>query len=226
MKKILLFTSLLFFTQSILSQCYESLTFSGIHTIAQKPDGTLWGWGLGAFGALQSTNTVESTPIQVSTATDWNIIDTGPKNTFVIKNNGTLWGVGGNDVGQLGVSSSNQNFSSFQQITTANDWIKVSASSDFTLALKSDGTIWAWGQNDKYQLGNTPATAAELSPLQVGTDTDWEEISAGTNRTAFAIKSDGTIWGWGSYTSSLLIFVVISYTVFSTIQIESDADVN
>src|SRR5690554_690297 len=157
MKKVLLFTSLLFFTQGVFSQCYESLTFSGIHTIAQKPDGTLWGWGLGDWGALQSTNTVEPSPIQLSTATDWNKISAGPKNTFIIKNNGSLWGVGGNDFGQLGVNSSNQIFTIFQQITTANDWAKVSASKNFTLALKTDGTVWGWGQNDEYQLGNTPA---------------------------------------------------------------------
>jgi hypothetical protein len=115
-------------------------------------------------------------------------------------------------------------FTTFQQITTSNDWVKVSPSSYFTLALKSNGTIWAWGQNNNYQLGNSPATAQQLFPIQVGTDTDWVEIAAGTSTTSFAIKSDGTIWGWGSNPSSIIVFGSGTSTVATPTQVGTDTD--
>ncbi len=205
MKKILLINLFLFSSLIISAQCFETLTFGGTHTIGQKADGTLWGWGLGAWGALLTTNNVEPNPVQLGTNTDWSKISIGTKNTFVIKNDGTLWGCGSNEFGSLGNNSSNQLFTSFQQITTTNNWVKVSASNQYTMALKSDGTVWAWGRNDNYQLGNAPANLSQLSPLQVGTDTDWVEIASGTNSTSFAIKTNGTIWGWGSNPSSIIV---------------------
>ncbi|PWH86739.1 T9SS type A sorting domain-containing protein [Brumimicrobium oceani] len=224
MKKVLLITSLLFFTQSISAQCFEALTFSGGHTLGIKPDGTLWGWGPGHYGQLMTGNSIETFPVQVGVATDWDIIENGIDNTFAIKNNGTLWGGGRNQYGTLGVNSPFQSFSTFQQITTANDWVKVSISDNFTLALKSNGTIWAWGQNDNYQLGNSPASPEQFSPLQVGTDTDWAEISAGISRTAFAIKNDGTIWGWGKNPSSIIVLGSGTANVATPTQVGTDTD--
>jgi len=224
MKKILLINILLIFSYTISAQCYETLTFGGYHTVGQKPDGTLWGWGAASFGNLLTTNITEPTPIQMGIETDWDKISNGSKNTFAIRNNGTLWGCGGNQYGSLGVNSMTQTFSAFQQITMANDWIRVSASNNFTLALKVNGTIWAWGQNDEYQLGNSPATPDQLFPLQVGTGNDWVEIAAGTSRTAFAIKSDGSIWGWGSNPSSIIVFGSSTSTVAIPTQVGTDTD--
>jgi len=224
MKKILLINLFLFSSLIISAQCYEALTFAGGHTLGKKLDGTLWGWGLAHSRQLMTNNSVEPLPIQLGVATDWDIIENGVENTFGIKNNGTLWGVGGNQHGALGINSPFQTFSTFQQITTASDWVKVSASNNFTLALKSNGTIWAWGRNDNYQLGNAPANLNQLSPLQVGTDADWVKVTAGTNSTSFAIKSNGTIWGWGSNPSSIIVFGSSTYTVSTPTQVGTDTD--
>jgi alpha-tubulin suppressor-like RCC1 family protein len=205
MKKILLF--ILFYTLSLTinAQCYEELTFGSSHTVGKTSNGILWGWGYGAGGQLLTTNETEPNPIQLGTETDWNSVKNGVANTFAIKNNGTLWGCGSNELGSLGINSTTQYLSTFQQITTATNWVKVSPSWFFTIALKADGTIWAWGQNDTYQLGNSPATAQQLSPLQVGTATDWIDIATSPGRIAFAIKGNGTIWGWGSNPSSIIV---------------------
>lgn len=221
MKKILLTILLIIFSIISNAQCYETLNFGGSHTTAKKADGTLWGWGLSYYGELSTSNTneLEPNPIQIGTANDWKYFKNGVSNTFAIKNNGTLWGCGSNQHGCLGVNSSTQQFNTFQQITTATNWVKVAPSYFFTIALKADGTIWAWGQNNNYQLGNSPATAQQLFPIQVGTGTDWVEIAAGTSTTAFAIKADGTIWGWGSNTSSLLIFGTTPYNVSTPTQV-------
>jgi alpha-tubulin suppressor-like RCC1 family protein len=224
MKKFLLFILFYFFTSTTYAQCYETLTFGAGHTIGKTSNGLLWGWGYGAGGQLLTTNETEPNPIQLGTSTDWNIVSNGVVNTFAIKNNGTLWGCGNNQYGSLGVNSSTQFITSFQQITTSTNWIKVAPSYFFTIALKSDGTIWAWGQNDEYQLGNSPATAQQLSPIQVGTATDWVEIASGTSRTAFAIKANGTIWGWGSNPSSIIVAGSSTYTVSTPSQVGTSTD--
>ena len=63
------------------------------------------------------------------------------------------------------------------------------------MALKSDGTLWTWGQNTYGQLGDGETTIRPL-PAKVGADTDWSAISAGYYH-AHALKSDGTLWTWG-----------------------------
>ena len=224
MKKILL--SILFLLFSIITnaQCYDNLTFGGAHTTGKKSDGTLWGWGAASYGNLTTSNTTEPTPVQLVTANDWNKVYNGVINTFAIKNNGTLWGCGSNQHGSLGVNSSTQNFTSFQQITTATNWVKVAPSYFYTIALKADGTIWGWGLNNNYQTGNTPASLNQPIPLQIGTDTDWVEIATGTNDTSFAIKSNGTIWGWGSNPSSIIVSGSGTTTVSTPTQVGTDTD--
>jgi len=122
MKKILFLKLFLFSSLIISAQCFETLTFGGAHTIGQKPNGALWGWGAASYGNLLTSNISEPNPIQLGTETDWNVIENGTINTFSKKKDGTLWGCGSNQFGSLGVNSTIQNFSSFQQITTANDW--------------------------------------------------------------------------------------------------------
>ena len=68
----------------------------------------------------------------------------------------------------------------------------VSALNFHSLALKSDGTLWAWGYNDFGQFGDGTTTESE-GPIQIGTDTTWVTISAGCWY-SHAAKSDGTIW--------------------------------
>jgi hypothetical protein len=71
----------------------------------------------------------------------------------------------------------------------------IAAGSNYSLALKRDGTLWAWGYNGSGQLGlgdyNSRAT-----PTQVGTSTDWIAIAAGYSH-SLALKRDGTLWAWG-----------------------------
>ena len=225
MKKKLLSILLIGFSIGSNAQCYKNISFWG-HTVTQKEDGTLWGWGSSSWGNLSTNNGNEGepNPIQIGILNDWNKIYLGGSRTFAIKNNGTLWGCGSNQNGALGVNSSTQNFTSFQQITTATNWIKVASASFFTIALKADGTIWGWGRNDNYQTGNTPATLNQPIPIQIGTDADWIDIATGPNDTSFAIKSDGTIWGWGSNPNSIIVSGSGTTTVSTPTQVGTDTD--
>lgn len=77
-------------------------------------------------------------------------------------------------------------------------WEKVSQGENYSIGLKADGTIWIWGQNTYGLLGNGSAAATEIKhPTQIGTDTNWTDISTGRNF-ALAKKANGDLYGWGA----------------------------
>lgn len=170
-----------------------------VNNIALKSDGTLWGWGNNGNCALSSTPGIGGglenyypSPIQLSPDNDWVDIGAGAGRTFAIKSNGTLWARGRNTNGYgVGVpSTSGQCVNVLTQIGTDTDWKKVVPSNmgSFTLALKTDNTLWYWG---RYSSPDIPVPI----PTQVGVDT-WKEVAAGSFHSV-GIKSDGTLWQWG-----------------------------
>jgi len=169
------------------------------HTVALKKDGTLWAWGGNVGGQLgDGTKTNRSYPAQVGSANDWAAMSVGNFHTVAIKKDGTLWAWGGNDQGQLGDGTKGilANKNAPVQVGSSDDWAKVSAGGYHTVALKKDGTLWAWGSNENSQLGNGSRTDRN-NPVQVGSDKDWAAASAGWHHTV-ALKKDGTLWAWGS----------------------------
>lgn len=76
------------------------------------------------------------------------------------------------------------------------------SNANHTLGIKNDGTLWAWGRNNKGQLGDG-TTTNKLTPTQVGTATNWVSVAAGEEH-SLGIKSDGTLWAWGDNTSGQL----------------------
>lgn len=128
----------------------------------------------------------------------WKAIATGSFHSVAIKSDGTLWAWGRNHKGQLGDGTTvNKNVPT--QIGTDSDWASIDAASMTTVALKTDGSLWAWGDNSHGQIGdgNQGPLVFNPSPTQIGTDTDWIMAVTSANQT-FAIKSSGTLWGWGA----------------------------
>lgn len=222
--KNLILISLVAFTLTLNAQNFQNYSFSGGHTTAKTSDGTIWGWGYASSGQLASLNENELVPIKLSQDRDWKVIQSGIKNTFAIKENGTLWACGNNEFGSLGINSELESVSTFQQVGESSNWIKVAPSYLFTVALKSNGTIWAWGQNDSNQLGNKSKSDKETSPIQIGDASNWIDIATTTNKTAFAIKEDGTIWAWGLNDSNLIVSDSRVSNTYLPTQVNNDRD--
>ncbi|WP_309641374.1 hypothetical protein [Flavobacterium sp.] len=175
------------------TSCWKSVAEGSAHTVAIKPNGTLWTWGLNDFGQLgDNTTTNRSTPAQIGSATNWKSVSAGFYFCLAVKTDGTLWAWGLNSSAQLGDGTTVSKLTPVQ-IGTDTDWDSVSAGGSHSLAIKTNGTLWSWGRNKFGQLGRT---GSGLSPLQVGTDTNWQIVSGGQEHSS-AKKTNGTLWGWG-----------------------------
>tara|TARA_R100001594_G_scaffold149082_1_gene205885 strand:- start:54 stop:1235 length:1182 start_codon:yes stop_codon:yes gene_type:complete len=159
----------------------------------------LWTWGENDTGGAGSNNTTNySSPIQIS-GTTWANATGSFRHSAGIKNDGTLWSWGYNYYGELGLNGPTPSQRSSPTQIPGTTWSDVSTGNEFMLAKKTDGTLWSWGQNDRGQLGTNQGPAqlgGASSPIQVGTDTDWNKMTGGTYR-SFAIKTDGTLWAFG-----------------------------
>ena len=168
---------------------------------AVKTDGTLWAWGPGSYGTLGNGNNINvSSPVQIGSLTDWSTSRkkmSAYKNVAAIKTDGTLWTWGYGWKGMLGTGTANINASSPVQVGALNTWANVTTGYKHCMAIKTDGTLWAWGDSGGGVLGDGQATIDYSSPIQIGALTDWAQVSAGRVHNQ-AVKTDGTLWGWGS----------------------------
>jgi alpha-tubulin suppressor-like RCC1 family protein len=184
------------------------------HSLAVKEDGSLWAWGRNWYGQLGIHSNDDHTipyqvhgPGDVGYLTDVVDVAAGHNHSLALKSDGTVyaWGYGGH--GQLGIHSNNDHTIPYQVHGPGNvgyltGIIKVAAGVNFSLALKNDGTMWAWGEGGSGQLG-IHSNNDHTIPYQVhGVDnvgylTDVVDIAGGQHHT-LAVKSDGTVYAWGA----------------------------
>jgi alpha-tubulin suppressor-like RCC1 family protein len=116
------------------------------------------------------------------------------ENLFKYYVNLYTWGF--NNSGRLGTGDTTSTSSPVSILTRAVNWTAVSCGDAHTLALRANGTLWAWGRNDEGRLGDNTITS-RISPVSVvGGFTDWVSINAAENH-SLGLRANGTIWAWG-----------------------------
>ena len=153
------------------------------HTSAIKTDGTLWSWGSSWLG--DNTQTNRSSPVQtIAGGTNWKQVSANSGTGAAIKTDGTLWVWGMNTNGRLGDNTRTTRLSPVQTIAGGTNWKQVSCGYTHTSAIKTDGTLWTWGENTNGQLGSNNTTHRS-SPIQTITGgANWREVSCGYSYTA------------------------------------------
>ena len=167
-------------------------------TLAIKNNGTLWGWGYNAQGAIGDGTTItRSSPVQVGALTTWASVESSAYNGYAIKTDGTIWAWGFSGDGENGTNNTTPDISSPKQIGALTNWLQVTAGAYYVLAVKTDGTLWGWGRNSSGQLGDGTAINRS-SPVQIGSLTTWASVSSRSNGGTMAITTSGALYSWGT----------------------------
>lgn len=183
----------------------------GYHTASVKQDGSVWTWGFNANGRLGDGTTVQKTvPIQVGGLTDVVEVVAGDAHTLALKRDGTVWAWGYNFFGQLGAGSFDfTDRTSPVQVTGLTNVVAIAAGGKGSMALKSDGTVWVWGDyknwlSSSMSSADWTATGGASGPYPVPGLTDVVSIAAGGSSgsgadddVCLALTADGQLYAWG-----------------------------
>ena len=178
---------------------WTSISAGLYHNLGLKSDGTLWAWGENTYGELgDGTTTQRNSPVQIGTDNKWVSITAGSAHSVGLKSDGTILAWGYNFFGQLGDGTSGfgaDKNTPIQTSVTLDVWLNASAGNYHSLGLKSDGTLWAWGNNYYGQLGDSSNIDKKVI-TQIGTATNWVSIYPGSTF-CLGKTSDGKLWSTG-----------------------------
>ncbi|HZE69175.1 MAG TPA: S8 family serine peptidase [Pyrinomonadaceae bacterium] len=178
------------------------------HSLVLANDGTVWSFGQNFRGQLgDGTIFLRPTPVKVTGLTNVKAIGAGHWLSVAVKTDGTVWTWGSNDAGDLGLGSFDQNqHPTPSQVPGLTGIDKVDAGGtnpgSHVVALRNDGTVWAWGRNLDGELGSG-VTDDRATPAMVPGLSNVIGIAAGSKHSV-AVRSDGTVWCWGDNESGQL----------------------
>jgi alpha-tubulin suppressor-like RCC1 family protein len=184
---------------------WKQVSSGNRHTSAIKTDGTLWVWGRANEAQLGTNDTISrSTPVTTfAGGFSWKQVSSGDFHTAAIKTDGTLWTWGRGNNGQLGNANTTNRSTPVTTFAGGTDWKQVSSGGNFIAAIKTDGTLWTWGYGNDGRLGTNDTTSRSTPVTTFAGGTNWKQVSSGDFHTA-AIKTDGTLWTWGTGSSGRL----------------------
>ena len=174
-----------------------------------NPRGSMWGWGYNQDGRLGDGTYVDKYdgPVQIGSYTEWARQDTGPGASLFVRDDGTLWSTGAaalnghNNSTDYNVPTLLGGTDQYSRVSCggcmgAIKYVGQGSGGGFGPANDTYGTLWTWGYGGKGRLGHGNETNLTV-PTQVGTDDDWTDIECNGSQTTYALKLDGTMWGWG-----------------------------
>ena len=215
--------------------------FTYNYALGIQTNGTLWGWGENAsYYPLGLPGISYTTPTQVGSATNWTQIATMGNRysnssavSIGIQSNGTIWSTGTSATGALGQGATTS-LTSFTQIGSGTTWAQVAcgcaggtstADTSYTLAVQTNGTLWGWGDNSAYQLGNGTTTPS-TTPVQIGVGITRKYVYANGQGASFGIQTNGTLWAcsWAKTSRFRYNIWLYSYTYSSWKRNKLDPD--
>jgi len=183
--------------------------FLGLGSAAIKTDGTLWTWGRNYYGSLgQGTgdylDSKSSPTTTIGGGTDWSQVTVNGRLMYALKKDTSLWSWGSNCEAML-ADGTTADRSSPGTTIYGNNWCFIDSSGQVIRApiagIKTDGTLWTWGRNYYGYLGDGTTSDRSSPGTTAGGGTNWCHVSAGSSLAEVAmsaIKTDGTLWTWGS----------------------------
>jgi len=167
------------------------------NSLALRNDGTVWHWGI-LVSSMQGS--IESRlPTQVQTLYNITAISAGGMAAAALRSDGTVWAWGSTSWGALGDGSNSSPWARFPpgQVRNLNNATATHASpiNQRMMAIRDDGTVWAWGFNQHGELGDGTTTNRNL-PVQTQNLNNIIAVSAGQAQ-SIAVRDDGTVWSWG-----------------------------
>jgi alpha-tubulin suppressor-like RCC1 family protein len=184
------------FPEQIVASNVTAIAAGRFHSLFLKSDGSLWAMGYNASGQLgDGTYNQTNRPKQI-VASNITAIAAGWTHSLFLKSDGSLWAMGYNGYGQLGDGTTdNDNYqTNLPEEIVATNVTAIAAGYDHSLFLKSDGSLWAMGDNDDGELGDGTYNQATLPEQIVATNVT--AIAGGSDHSLF-LKSDGSLWAMG-----------------------------
>jgi alpha-tubulin suppressor-like RCC1 family protein len=177
---------------------------SGTNSLALKSDGSVWAWGRGDKGQLgNGSRTDSNVPVRVANLNCVTAIAVGGNQCLALRTDGSVWAWGGNSRGQLGDGTGANSDTPVAVSGLGAGVVAIAAGYQNSLALKSDGSVWAWGRNDRGQLGNGTGNDSVVPVPISGLASRVIQIADGDDF-SLALRTDGSVWGWGNNFSGQL----------------------